>query len=209
MRSLGRGGAVLALGLALCLGHIGCGDEDNGTGPSELLLTCSVTPTSGTAPLTVSLSVTVAPGAAVQIQYGDGTSGNNPDAAHVYTVPGAYNLVVNARTDSLTASCQQAVTVAGPPPAPPNQPPIALFRVNPSPAIGPAPFLVAFNMCPTTDPDGDAMSFTFDFGDGQQRTQKLCRSDHVYARGIYTAETCVTDGVPGHESCREFRVEAQ
>lgn len=200
--------APVAFALALSLGYVGCGDEDNGASPSQLSLTCSVSPTSGTAPLAVSLSVRVSPGASVLIQYGDGTSGDNPDAAHVYALPGVFNLVVNATAGSEAATCQQAVTVAGPPPGPPNQAPIARFRVNPKPPVGPAPF-VAFNMCETIDPDGDVMTFSYEFGDGARRTQRMCRNDHTYRRGTYTAETCVTDGLPGHESCQTFQVEAR
>jgi PKD repeat protein len=208
MRSLGHGQAVAVLVLGSCLPHGGCGD-DNGTSPSTpVSLTCSVSPTSGTAPLLVTLSVRVTPGAALVVQYGDGTSGSSP-APHVYASPGGYNLVVNATSASGSATCQQIVTVAGPPPAPPNLAPVGHFRVNPNPATGPAPLAVAFNMCGSTDPNGDALDFSFDFGDGSRVSHRFCRDDHVYAAGAFTAKTCVTDGQPGHESCQSFKVTAQ
>jgi hypothetical protein len=209
MRSLGRGQAAVLLVLGSGLLHGGCG-EDNGTSPSApVSLTCSVNPSSGTAPLLVTLSVKVTPGAALVISYGDGTSGINPNAPHVYTAPGGYTLVVNATGASGSATCQQPVTVAAPPPGPPNLAPVGHFRVNPSPATGPAPLAVAFNMCGSTDPNGDALRFTFDFGDGSRASHGFCRDDHVYAAGAFVAKTCVTDGQPGHESCQTFKVTAQ
>ncbi len=143
------------------------------------------------------------------INYGDGTSGNNPNAAHVYATAGSYNLAVTATSDSQSLSCQSAVTVSEPLPAPPNRAPIASFRTDPSPPVGPAPLDLGINLCQTVDPDGDRMVFHFDFGDGVRSTPGVCRARHVYARGAYAAKACVTDGLPDHETCREFNVEAQ
>lgn len=210
MRSLGQGLAAISLVLGLCLLQGGCGNDNSTTSPSTpVSLTCGVNPTAGIAPLTVALSVKVTPGAALLIQYGDGTSGSNPNAPHTYTAPGGYNLAVNATGPTGSASCSQTVTVSGPPPAPPNVAPVGHFRVNPNPATGPAPLDVSFNMCGSKDSDGDFLTFTFDFGDGSKVSHHFCRDDHVYAAGAFVAKTCVTDGQPGHESCETFRVTAQ
>jgi PKD domain-containing protein len=209
MRSFGRRQAAVLLVLGSCLLYWGCG-EDNGTTPSgPVSLTCSVNPSAGVAPLLVTLSVKVTPGAALNISYGDGTSGNNPNAPHVYSAPGAYNIAVNATGASGSATCQAPVTVSGPPPGPPNLAPVGNFRVSPNPATGPAPLLVSFNMCKSTDPNGDPLNFTFEFGDGTRTSHRFCRDDHTYAAGAFVAKTCVTDGQPGHESCQTFKVTAQ
>src|SRR5262245_48493656 len=100
-------------------------------------------------------------------------------------------------------STPQAPPVAPPPtPVPPPTPrpigpnaPALVARTVPEPASGQAPFDVNFNACKTVDPDGDPLTYTFTFGDGQVKTQTLCRRDHVYASGSYTATVCVTDGL--------------
>jgi hypothetical protein len=64
-------------------------------------------------------------------------------------------------------------------------------------------------MCGSTDPNGDDLIFSYDFGDGSKVSHHFCRDDHVYAAGAFVAKTCVTDGQPGHESCQTFKVTAQ
>jgi PKD domain len=201
---------IVALGL-LCAG---CGDDGgNATSPSSLgsSLTCVVSPEAGPAPLIVSLAVKVKPfvPTILFISYGDGTSGNDPNAAHTYTAPGSYRVTVTATAEAQTLDCQSTVTVSAPSPGPPNRAPVAGFRTDPSPPVGPAPLDLGINLCQTVDPDGDRMVFHFDFGDGVRSTPGVCRARHVYSRGSYTAKACVTDGLPDHETCREFNVEAQ
>jgi PKD repeat protein len=213
MRSPGHSRAILPIALGLCLGLAGCGSDS--TGPSKVAsgpisLTCSASPAGGVIPLTVTFAIKVTPTPqSLTIQYGDGTASNNPNALHVYTTPGSFAVVVNATNGSQSATCTQTVTASAPPPAPPNRAPVASFRTNPNPATGPAPLFVAFNACNSVDPDGDRMKFNYDFGDGVKTSSRLCRDDHTYARGSYSAKLCVTDEQPGHETCRAFLVHAQ
>jgi hypothetical protein len=208
--------AVVALVAPLALGLVisGCDDDnDTGTSPTQgpLTVSCSASPSSGFAPLVVSPGARFSPfvPTSVVVNYGDGTTSNNPDAAHTYPVPGAYTIAVSGTANGRTAGCQTNVTVLAPPPAPPNQAPILKARSNPNPPTGPAPLEVAFNLCQTVDPDGDRMIFKFNFGDGARSTPGICRDSHIYARGTYTATACVTDGFPDHESCQGFTVVAQ
>ena len=214
MRSPSRSRSIVpvAIGLGLCLS--GCGGTDYvaptpvTSGP--ISLTCSASPTAGIVPLTVTLAVKVTPTPqTLTIQYGDGTASNNPNALHVYKTPGSFALVVSASSGSQNASCNQTITASAPPPAPPNSAPTLNARTNPAPATGPAPFVVAFNACKTVDPDNDKLEFTYDFGDGDKKSSGRCSTDHTYARGNYTAQVCVTDEQPGHQSCRTFPVQAQ
>jgi hypothetical protein len=62
-------------------------------------------------------------------------------------------------------------------------------------------------MCQSTDPDGDPLSFSYQFGDGTSDSGP-CRIEHVYLASA-SATICVTDGVAGHEQCRTFAVEVQ
>ena len=100
------------------------------------------------------------------------------------------------------------------PPGATNRPPVGSFRVSPNPPAGKAPLTVTFNMCQSTDPDDDPLQFSFNFGDGR-RDQGFCRMDHTYTgttvRALvdqtYNARICVTDGVEGHEQCKEYAVD--
>jgi hypothetical protein len=118
---------------------------------------------------------------------------------------------------------------SGPPPPPPdttsppatnppppglNGPPKGVFVISPDPAFGTAPLKVKFDMCGSSDPDGDPLTFKFAFGDGQS-AQGGCSASHTYSKptlaklaGTLTATLRVTDGLPGHEQSRNFPIEA-
>jgi hypothetical protein len=108
-----------------------------------------------------------------------------------------------------------------------NLAPRASFRISPGPdgrgivqADRPAAHLVRFDMCPTADPEGDRLIFSFDFvGDGSQThagsTGSDCRQDHLYVTGAgvstVRAEQCVVDvdadGNLRHEpQCQSYTV---
>jgi len=99
-----------------------------------------------------------------------------------------------------------------PPPVLPtgNQPPVPDFRVTPFPTVGQAPLVVNFNLCPTSDPDHDAIVFFFDFGDGQTAQGPPCRQQNTYHRGRYTANMCAWDSRPEHALvCIAFPIDAR
>lgn len=71
-----------------------------------------------------------------------------------------------------------------------NQPPNATFDMEPE--AGQVPLTIVFNASGSTDPDGDAMSFNWDFGDGQGGTG--ASTAHTYLTpGLYSVELTVTD----------------
>jgi len=99
-----------------------------------------------------------------------------------------------------------------PPPAGPtgNQPPVPEFKVTPFPVRGPAPLVVNFNLCPTADPDGDKIVFSFDYGDGTTAQGPPCRQQNTYKAGHYKANMCVSDSRPEHAlQCVAFPVDAK
>ncbi|HCU50464.1 MAG TPA: PKD domain-containing protein, partial [Micromonosporaceae bacterium] len=68
--------------------------------------------------------------------------------------------------------------------------PIAVATANP--VSGPAPLTVAFSSEGSRDPDGQAITFSWAFGDGQTSTE--ANPTHSYAAaGNYTAQLTVTD----------------
>jgi|GEM_PF-5788689 len=81
----------------------------------------------------------------------------------------------------------------------------ALFNQRPEPAIaiaegspyGPAPLTVAFDISGSSDPDGEIVSFTFDFGDGSEPVEGTEISElieHTYDEpGNYLAKLTLTD----------------
>ena len=71
-----------------------------------------------------------------------------------------------------------------------NQSPTASFTVNRT--IGVAPLAVAFDGAASTDPEGTALTYSWDFGDGA--TESGVTASHVYSvPGTYTATLTVTD----------------
>lgn len=82
-----------------------------------------------------------------------------------------------------------------------NQPPSLSF--NATPRDGQAPLEVKINMCPTADPEGDPLEFTYDFGGGSRGggsdgSDASCRQCAVYSNsGTFGVQGCVTDNAPG------------
>ncbi len=146
----GPKGVLLALGLVAVAGA-GCDEGDTITNtPPTLSATCTASPTAGAAPLEVAFALGVA-GAqgsvSVSVNYGDGTTGADPDATHTYTAGGLYTASFTVTTPSQSARCATTVEVAagtsggGTDPgdganADGNLPPIADFRANPSGRTG-------------------------------------------------------------------------
>lgn len=200
--------AAVACALVALLGLAGsaCQDEETLTAP-VLSATCEARPSSGPAPLAVAFLVGVS-GAegpfTVAVTYGDGTSGTSADAPHVYTVPGSFTASFTVATATQSARCATAVTVetGSTPPPGTNQPPDAVFKTTPDAAgsriSGTAPLGVRFNMCASTDPEGDRIFFTMDFDsdgavDSAGTTGAHCRRDFVYAAGTWKARNCLYD----------------
>jgi len=79
---------------------------------------------------------------------------------------------------------------------PDNRPPIASASSSPSPATGPAPLPVQFSSGGSMDPDGDPITFSWDFGDGAISTEPDPLHEYS-APGFYRATLTVSDGRGG------------
>ncbi len=98
-----------------------------------------------------------------------------------------------------------------------NHPPFAVLHTNPDPPQGLSPLSVTFDLCKSTDPDGDPLSYFFNFGDGG-KASGACVQDHTYTASAlrellaldsgFDAEACVVDP-SGASQCRTRHVIAQ
>jgi len=224
-------GRRLALA-ALALWLPACG-EDTVVAPS-LAATCGASPSSGQAPLVVSFSLNVAgaEGAiGVRIDYGDGTSGAEIGTPHTYANAGSYTASFTVSTPTQSALCStpvrvEAAPVIPPPPSlppGPNQAPVAVFDTNPDPDAsgkfaGTPTLTISFNMCRSSDPEGDPLFFRMDLdGDGRFEEEGTTGADCRHSRdydvaGTYVPRVCVTDlnrsRTPAHPyQCHDYVVE--
>ena len=79
----------------------------------------------------------------------------------------------------------------------PNQPPTANFSMSPS--SGDAPLVVSFNGNASSDPEGGALNYAWDFGDGN--TGSGATTSHTFTTpGTYTVTLTVTDPAGSSDS---------
>lgn len=111
--------------------------------------------------------------------------------------------VFYACNDAEAARLAQSIVadLAAPPAVAPvgNRPPVARLTVPPQAQVGEA---VPMDASASTDPDGDPLTYTFDFGDGSAPAKfTFPRTTHNYARaGNYTVKVTVDDGRSGISS---------
>jgi PKD repeat protein len=80
--------------------------------------------------------------------------------------------------------------------APGNRAPTAVATADPT--TGQAPLSVSFDASLSTDPDGDVLAFSWDFGDGTQAAG--ASATHIYDdAGTYVARLTVDDGAGGSD----------
>jgi hypothetical protein len=118
-------------------------------------------------------------------------------------------------TASQSARCSTTVTVNAAPPPSANRPPDPVFKTTPDAGgsnqdriSGTAPLGVRFNLCATTDPDGDLLWFSMDFDgdrkfDSEGTTGAYCRRDWTYAAGTWRPRVCVHDMAASYEALHE------
>ncbi len=117
-------------------------------------------------------------------ELGDGTTSTEMSPSHTYAATGTYTvtlIVSDGFVNSLPVST--TVTVVG------RAAPTIVMTATPEAILG-SP--IHFDATGTVDPDGDAVQYNWDFGDGTTGAGESI--SHVYgAEGIYTATLTATD----------------
>ncbi|HET9181912.1 MAG TPA: PKD domain-containing protein [Candidatus Angelobacter sp.] len=160
----------------------------------------SVTPLSGTAPVTVTASAASSSdsdGSIVNtsINFGDGSVAVNAvSASHTYKAAGTYTVRVTV-ADNLgaTSSASAVVTVTSG-----NQPPVAALTVSPGSGYG--PLTVTASTAGSSDPDGSIARTSINFGDGSATISGSSAAHTYSAAGIYTVTAVVTDNLGASSS---------
>ncbi len=123
-----------------------------------------------------------------QWNFGDGQTGSGPSATHTYALAGNYSITLTI-TDSIgrTGSATKIIAVTA------AARPTADFVFSPNPAQLNQP--IHFNASGSTPTAGRRIvSYTWDFGDGQQAQTPSALQDHVFTKaGTYVVTLTVTD----------------
>jgi PKD repeat protein len=126
--------------------------------------------------------------------FADGSAAaTTANPTHTFAAAGTYNVVLTVTdngTPPLSSSDLVTVVVTG------NRPP-DVSTASASPRSGAAPLKVSFDASGVSDPDGDTVTATWNFGDGSPTTTTRLL-DHTYAtKGTYTATlSAQDDGLP-------------
>ncbi len=115
--------------------------------------------------------------------FGDNATGSGANPTHNYTAPGTYTVTLTVtNTSSLSASTATTATIAA-------APPVANAGGPYTGIIGTS---LTFNGASSTDPQGESLTYAWNFGDGA--TGAGARSTHVYTVvGTYTVSLTVTN----------------
>jgi PKD repeat protein len=171
----------------------------------------TASPTSGPAPLAVTFSgsgSTDPDGDPLTYSwtFGDGGVGSGVTASHSYASAGTYPASLTVSDGSLTHSAEVSIVV-NPPSG--NRPPTAVISANPESAT--VPFTVTLDGSGSSDPDGDPLTYRWQFADGVQGTGltmqryflQLARRSREARRGYLVTLTVTDDaGASGSASLR-------
>jgi len=148
-------------------------------------------PTSGTAPLTVTFDASGSydpDGYIVDYRwnFGDGSTGSGRTTSHTYTVPGTFTITLTVTdNEQKSGSTSRSITVIRV-----NDPPIAEFSFSPTTGI--FPLSVTFDASASWDPDGSVVYYGWDFGDGSTGSGRVV--SHTYNRwGTFSVRLTVRD----------------
>jgi len=170
--------------------------------------TLTAEPKEGESPLEVTfdLSGSSDPNGAItdfELAFGDGNSSSGEDilkkVSHTYESAGDYEAKATLTDDDgATASTTLQISVQEPPP--PNKPPVA--EIDADKTEGTAPLEVTFDAEASEDPDGEIVSYNWEFGDGESASGKEVTHEFTEP-GEYEVTLTVVDDRDGTSSSTE------
>lgn len=189
----------------------GSGDDDGGSDGGETanqdpVVSLLAAPTEGEPPLAVSFTASASDPDGDEVTYlysfGDGvTTTGAPAASHTYNEPGTYTATVTV-DDGNGGTASSSVTImvgdgdddggddGGEGGGTGNQAPTVALTAEPT--TGDAPLDVTLT-ADASDPDGDTLSYTWDFGNGETASSGSTQNVTYDESGVYTARVTVTD----------------
>jgi PKD repeat protein len=151
----------------------------------------SFSPTSGTAPLTVTFDASASydPDGSVvgySWNFGDGATGSGRVTSHTYTSNGTFTIRLTVTdNEGKTGSTTKSITIVKV-----NDPPVAEFSFSPTTGI--FPLSVTFDASASWDPDGSIVQYSWDFGDGKAGSGQVV--SHPYENpGTFSVKLTVRD----------------
>lgn len=123
-------------------------------------------------------------GANYMWDFGDGEKATGVKVSHAYTKGGKYNVTLTIEDGECT-SCDSACVKV-------NAGPIAVLCGPEQACTGEN---ISFNATGSSDPDGDCITYNWDFGDGQTLANGGPKACHMYEKGgAYTITVSIDDG---------------
>lgn len=120
--------------------------------------------------------------------FGDGGMGDGVEPSHVYAADGTYSVTLTVNDGQIDSPPVTTTVEIATPPA--NRAPVADAG---GPYSGETASPIAFDGSGSSDPDGDALTYAWDFGDGM--TGDGAMPSHSYeVAGTYTVALVVSDG---------------
>lgn len=178
--------SVFAISLILVLAS--CGVVPNQSPIASFI----ASPTSGVVPLEVFFNASNSydpDGTIISYtwDFKDGSTGNGQTISHTFTSNGSYNVKLTVADDEgVTDSTTKLITVT----EPPNQSPIASFTASPDSGV--VPLEVSFDASGSYDPDGNIVSYAWDFKDGDTGSGEIV--NHTFSSiGDYDVKLTITD----------------
>jgi PKD repeat protein len=167
---------------------------DNGVNATPVV-TATATPSSAVAGVTtVQLSASGSDADGDTLTYawdlGDGTTATGASPTHVYATSGAFTATVTA-SDGKGASAVAPVDVVVATPGS-NRPPVAVLQATTA-TTGTAPFSVSFDSAGSSDPDGDALTYRWIWGDSTPDGAGVSATHVFTGAATFTVTLVVSD----------------